>query len=156
MQPAPLSLFTGRAFPPFITAGAAYSFTVTAQDPIGNTVPGYRGTVNFSSSDGSAMLPANYTFTATDAGQRSSFMATLNTLGLQSITATDTVNAGFTGTESNIKVQSIQPTATVSGPAIGVPGQQLSYTFGASESGLAANTVYTFNVLWGDGSPVQS
>src|SRR5439155_27135224 len=79
-------------------------------------------------------------------------MATLNTHGLQSISATDTVNAGFTGTESNIKVQSIQPTATVSGPAIGVPGQQLSYTFGASESGLAANTVYTFNVLWGDGS----
>jgi hypothetical protein len=76
----------------------------------------------------------------------------LNTVGLQSITATDTVNNGFTGTESNIKVQPIQPTATLSGPTIGVPGQPLTFTFGASESGLPASTVYTFNVLWGDGN----
>jgi hypothetical protein len=53
-----------------------------------------------------------------------SFSAALNTLGLQSFTATDTVNAGFTGTESNIKVQSIQPVITVSGPANSIPGQK--------------------------------
>src|SRR5439155_3002957 len=64
--------------------------------------------------------------------------------------------SSFTGTESNIKVQSIQPVATVSGPAVGVPGQPLTFTFNASETGLPANTVYTFNVLWGDGSPLQT
>jgi hypothetical protein len=150
-QPAAMSQLGVSGFPPFVTANTAYSFTVTAQDPYGNTIPTYLGTVKFASSDGSAMLPANYSFASADNGQHT-FSATLNSLGLQSITATDTVTSSFTGTESNIKVQSIQPTATVSGPGIGVPGQPLTFTFGASESGLPPSTTYTFNVLWGDGS----
>jgi Ca2+-binding RTX toxin-like protein len=161
VNPAAMSQLKVSAFPPFVTAGTAYSFTVTAQDPFGNTIPTYRGTVTFTSpTDGAAMLPADYTFTAGDAGQHSNFMATLNTLGLQSITATDTVNSGFTGTESNIKVQSIQPTATVTPPDIGilgqpltfVPGEPLTFTFGASQPGLPPDAVFTFNVSWGDGN----
>jgi len=151
VQPAAMSQLKVSGFPPFDSAGAAHSVTVTAQDPFGNTIPTYTGTVTFTSSDGAAMFPANYTFISGDAG-RHTFMATLNTLGLQSITATDTVTSSFTGTQSNIKVQPIQPTATITGPAIGVPGQPLTFTFGASESGLPASTVYTFNVLWGDGN----
>src|SRR5262249_38050588 len=54
------------------------------------------------------------------------------------------------------KVQAIQPTASVAGPAVGVPGQPLAFTLGASESGLAPDTLHTFQVLWGDGSPVPS
>jgi hypothetical protein len=151
VQPAAMSQLKVSGFPLFTTAGDAHSFTVTAQDPFGNTIPTYMGTVTFTSSDSAAMLPANYTFNSLDSGQHT-FTATLNTLGLQSITATDTKTSSFTGTQSNIKVQPIQPTATVSGPTIGVPGQPLTFIFGASESGLPASTVYTFNVLWGDGN----
>jgi Ca2+-binding RTX toxin-like protein len=79
----------------------------------------------------------------------------LNTGGTQSITATDTVTAGITGTEAGIMVVSVQPTAGVSGPSIGVPGQPLVYTLTASESGLASSTVYSYSVQWGDGSPAQ-
>src|SRR5437016_9859462 len=50
------------------TAGTAGSFTVSARDAYGNTATGYTGTVHFTSSDAQAALPADYTFTNTDAG----------------------------------------------------------------------------------------
>ena len=46
--------------------------------------------------------------------------------------------------------------AGISGPSIGVPGQPLVYTLSASESGLSADTVYSYSVQWGDGSPTQN
>ena len=55
-------------FPNPTTAGAAHNVTVTADDAFGNTATGYLGTVHFTSSDGLAVLPGNYTFTAGDAG----------------------------------------------------------------------------------------
>ena len=42
---------------PATTAGTSHSFTVTVTDAYGNLVTGYRGTVNFSSSDTKAGLP---------------------------------------------------------------------------------------------------
>jgi hypothetical protein len=90
-------------FPSSTTAGAAGSFTVTARDPYGNIATGYLGTVRFKSSDGTASLPADYTFTAGDAGVHT-FSATLKTAGTQSITATDAVFAGINGSETGIKV----------------------------------------------------
>jgi hypothetical protein len=153
LQPAAMTQLGVSGFPPFVTTGAAHSVTVTAQDTFGNTIPDYLGTVHFTSSDGAAMLPADYMFTSSDAGQHTfTMMATLNTVGSQSITSTDTMRSPFTGTQSGIAVQPIQPMAGVSGPTIGVPGQPLTYTFSASETGLPATTVYTFNVMWGDGS----
>jgi hypothetical protein len=78
---------------------------VVARDPYGNLATGYTGTVHFSSSDGQAALPANYAFTAADAGTHTfSNGATLKTAGTQSVTATDTVTGSITGTESGIVV----------------------------------------------------
>ena len=43
--------------------------TVTAPlDAYGHVVTGYTGTVHFTSSDGQAVLPGDYTFTAGDNG----------------------------------------------------------------------------------------
>jgi len=47
----------------------AGSFTVTAKTASGTTATDYTGTVHFTSSDGQAVLPADYIFTATDAAQ---------------------------------------------------------------------------------------
>src|SRR5205823_13231518 len=58
--------------------------------------------------------------------------------------------------ESGINVQAMQPTAGISGPSAGVPGQPLAYTLIANESGLPAETMYVFSVQWGDGSPGQT
>ena len=76
---------------------------MTAHDGFGNVATGYTGTVHFTSSDGSATLPANYTFTGGDAGTHV-FSVTLKTAGTQSITATDTVTGSITGTQSGITV----------------------------------------------------
>ena len=81
------------------TTGAGQSFTVTAFSPNRGTDTHYTGTIHFTSSDPQAVLPASYTFTATDAGTHT-FSATLNTVGIQSITATDSVTATITGSTS--------------------------------------------------------
>ena len=69
--------------------------TVTAYDAYGNVATGYTGTVALTSSDPHAVLPSNYTFTASDAGKHS-FTVTLDTAGTQSITATDTATSSLT------------------------------------------------------------
>ena len=54
--------------PSNVTAGRAFSLTITVQDAYGNVVTGYTGTIHFESTDGTATLPANYTFKAADNG----------------------------------------------------------------------------------------
>src|SRR5207302_8823703 len=73
--------------PASVASGTAFSFTVTALDASNNTATTYAGTVHFTSSDGSATLPADSTLTS-GAG---TFSATLRTAGNRTITATDTV-----------------------------------------------------------------
>jgi hypothetical protein len=97
------STLTVVGFPSLTTAGVAGSLTVTLLDSSGNVVTNYTGTVHFSSSDAKAVLPANYTFTAADAG-RHSFSVTLKTAGTQSISVTDTTAARLTGMDGGIRV----------------------------------------------------
>ena len=88
-------LFRDRA-PPSVSAGVPFSVTVSAKDPYKNVATGYTGTVHFTSSDAQAGLPADYTFTAADAGMHV-FSVTLESNGSQSIAATDTSTASITG-----------------------------------------------------------
>jgi uncharacterized repeat protein (TIGR01451 family) len=75
-----------------------FNGTLTIQSSVSPfTLTGYTGTVHFTSSDAQAILPADYTFLASDAGSHV-FSFTLKTLGDQTITVTDTHSAGFTGT----------------------------------------------------------
>ena len=88
-----------------VTAGAPLSVSVTAQDQYGNTVPGYVGTVQFTSTDAQASLPANYTFVAGDNGTHTFTSGiSLNTAGSQSVTAIDTVTGSITDTTDPIIV----------------------------------------------------
>ncbi len=123
--PAAASLAVS-AFPSSTTAGVPVSFTVTAKNTDGTTATGFTGTVHFTSSDGQAGLPADYAFTAADAGVHT-FGAILKTAGTQSITATDTTTASVTGTDTGITVRPAaasqlifrqQPSATTAGQAI--------------------------------------
>jgi hypothetical protein len=88
------------------TAGSTGSIRVTATDASGNRVSSYRGTVHFTSSDTAAELPADYTFTATDAGTHV-FSGTViaKTAGTQWVRARDTVAATITGLQSGIIVK---------------------------------------------------
>ena len=103
-------------YPNPTTAGAAHNVTVTAEDAAGNTTSAYRGTVHFTSSDGQAVLPGDYTFTAGDAGTHTfTNGVTLKTAGTQSITATDTVTGTITGTQSVTVNAAATTTLVVSG-----------------------------------------
>jgi hypothetical protein len=79
-------------------AGSAVTLTVTALDAFGNTATGYLGTVHFTSTDGSAVLPADYPFVAGDKGKHTFHNGvTLNAVGKQTVTVTDTVQGSVKG-----------------------------------------------------------
>ncbi len=82
-----------------VNSGSQFSFTVTAMSWSSSTPQintGYNGTVTFSSSQPGANLPGQYTFVASDNGQRT-FYANLNTSTV--LTATDAANS-LTGSVS--------------------------------------------------------
>jgi hypothetical protein len=103
VTPAAAAALVFSSVPASTTAGSAFTLTLTARDAYGNTATGYTGTVHFKSSDARAVLPANYTFTSSDAGSHT-FSVTLETAGTQSVTASDTITSSITGTASGIAV----------------------------------------------------
>jgi hypothetical protein len=123
------------ATPASTTAGAAFNVAVTVRDAFGNVATGYRGTVRFTSSDGQAVLPANYTFTASDAGVRTFTGAvTLKTAGTRSVTATDTATSSISGAGSTTVGAATASVLTVSAPANATVGVSFSVTVTARDA----------------------
>ncbi len=100
VQAAILSLVISD--PGQVTAGASFSFSVTAFDQFGQVASAYTGTVGITSSDSAASLPSAATLTA----GVGTFTVTLNTVGESSITATDSANTAIVGT-LNIAVSAV-------------------------------------------------
>jgi hypothetical protein len=111
-------------------------------DAFGNVTTGYTGTVAFSSSDPIASLPANYTFTAADAGVHT-FTATLKRAGSQFITVTDTAAPNVTGFQTGLIVS---PAAVsqfaISGPTSVTKGVGFKITVTAEDAFGNLNTAY--------------
>ena len=116
-------------FPSTTPAGTTHAVTVAAVNPNGDVDAGYTGTIHFTSSDPSPVLPPDYTFAAADLGQHT-FSVNLRTPGTQSVTAQDTVNAGIHGTDGNIVVTGLlgdhllllaPPASTSAGTALNAP-----------------------------------
>jgi hypothetical protein len=84
-----------------VPAGLAFSVTVQGLDPSNQLAENYRGSVHFTSSDGAATLPADYTFSAADNGAHT-FSVTLRTAGRQTVTVADAVQSNITGTAISI------------------------------------------------------
>lgn len=78
------------------TSGASFGVSATAADSGANTAPGYIGRVHFTSTDPAATLPADYVYTAGDAGVHG-FNVVLRTTGTQTVTATDVDTASIAG-----------------------------------------------------------
>jgi hypothetical protein len=113
--------------PASATAGTSFSITVTALTAGNRLDAVYTGTVHFTSSDGAAVLPANYTFTLADTGSHT-FSVTLNAAGSQTITATDTHTGSITG----------NAVVAVNGPAPPHPGRGSQRGGGAPVPAAAA------------------
>jgi hypothetical protein len=153
---APITVGAGAAthlvltgFPTTTAAGASHTLTVTAEDAFGNPAAGYRGTVHFTSSDGQAVLPANYTFVSGDGGAHTFANAlTLKTTPTQSITATDIVTGSITGTQAGITVTPLAAVdLTVTGyPSPTIAGAAHNVTITAKDAFGNVATAYTGTV----------
>ena len=109
--------------------GDAADATLTAYEADGDVATGYTGTVHFTSTDGAATLPLNYTFTGADAGTHS-FPGgfTLRTAGSHVITVTDVAAATITGSKG-VRVGPPTPTGLV---ATAVSPAQVNTSWNAS------------------------
>src|SRR5207302_8424148 len=119
-------------------AGVADAFTITAPDGFSNKIPGYSGTIHFTSSDAQASLPTDYSFVGGDNSVHT-FNATFRTAGSQALTATDTTTASITGTHLGIAVNAA---TAVSLAATGFPSP--------TTAGLTSNVTVTAKDVFGN------
>lgn len=78
--------------PASVVHDSVFIVTVSARYIGESIITDYAGKIRFSSTDGQAILPTDYTFTPDDNGSHS-FLITLKTIGSQTITVTDTATA---------------------------------------------------------------
>ena len=128
-----------------VTAGQSFSITVTAFDQFNNTATGYSGSINFTSTDGQAVLPPPAS--TLTGGTRVFTGVILKTAGVQTITGTDTLTPSILGTSGPIGVS---PTAAtnflVTGPSNVSSGQQFAFTVTARDQFNNTATGYTGTV----------
>ncbi|MGC4117296.1 MAG: invasin domain 3-containing protein [Myxococcales bacterium] len=107
-----------------ITAGVAHNFTVNAYDQDLNLTTGYTGTVHFTSSDATAVLPSDATLTS----GTGTFPVTFKSAGTgRTLTVTDTVTATLTDSAT----VTVGPGAATGFVVTGIPSP---YTAGAQSS----------------------
>ncbi len=117
VEPAVATHLDVTSIPNPATAGAAYDVVVAARDQFNNVATGYRGTIQFTSSDPAAILPANYTFTALDAGTNTfTDGVILKTPGSRWVKAMDMAHASITGMQTVIVKPGALHHFTVSAP----------------------------------------
>jgi hypothetical protein len=141
------------AYPAPITAANLRPFTVTAQDPYGNTAPTYRGTVHLTSSDGQALLSPDATFTADDNGVHA-FSAAFFTAGTQTLTATDTQTGAIVGTQTITVLPAAASGLVVSGfPSPAQAGSIQHFTVTAMDPYHNVATGYTGTIDFTSSDP---
>jgi subtilase family serine protease len=112
VSPGATASYLFQGLPAFADAGVALGFTVAAIDAYGNVTPAYSGTSHFTSSDALAALPADASF---QAGASGSLTVTMQAIGPDVLTATDTVNPTITGSTTVTLGQSIANARMISG-----------------------------------------
>jgi hypothetical protein len=126
---------------PSTTAGVSFQITVTAYDAyqkVATGSTGYRGTVQFASSDGNAVLPGNYTFTNVDNGVHT-FTVTLKTAdpapAFQVFIVQDRDFPAIKGRSSDILVHPAAATTfTLSAPSTAIAGTPFNFTVTARDT----------------------
>jgi len=101
--------------------------TLTAYNSSYAVATGYTGSVHFTSTDGAATLPTDYTFAPADAGSHT-FSFTLRTAGGQTVYATDLADPTIT-TSKNVIVGPTTPTGL---NAVATTGTHIDLTWNAS------------------------
>ncbi len=145
VTPAAATHFVITGMPNSISAGLGFALSITAEDQFGNKATTYSGTVHFSSTDSQAVLPSNRTLVN---GFRA-ITFTMKTAGIQTVTASDTVATGITGTSGPIDVTPLSTPSifVISGtPAATVAGTTFNFTVTALDTYGNTVTAYTGTV----------
>jgi len=130
--------------PSSATAGTPITVNVSAEDPSGNIITDYAGTVYFASSDREAVLPSNSTLT----NGVGTFSVTLESAGSQFVSAMDTVNNSITGTSASITVTGTASTLVVSAPSSATIGTAITVNVTAEDAKGNIVTGYTGTVYF--------
>ena len=143
---APLAItHFGISGPSSPASGSTFGITVSALDASNAVVGGYRGTVHFTSSGASLTLPADYTFTATDAGVHL-FNVTVNAAGAATINVAD---GSLTG---SFNLNALCPVPNPVAGVVTAPAGVCATSTGNAASVLAANGATTYTWTIGNGS----
>lgn len=125
-----------------VVAGSLFSYTVRAEDPQGDLVRGYRGTITLAWSSDTA-APASYSFTDADAGSHTFSGSNLTLAGIKSLTVQDTVNPALSVSGNTLVFAGVPVSLTI------VSGNdQFGYAYGAF-----APLVVSTHDLFGNVSP---
>jgi FKBP-type peptidyl-prolyl cis-trans isomerase 2 len=145
--PGPTRILVISGPPASVTAGTPNAFTATAEDAYGNVTPDYAGTVHVTSTDANAILPADTTFAAGNAGVHR-FDVTLETAGTEAIRVRDTAHPTITGLDAPIPVApgSARHFLVTSAPAVETAGTQGRPTVTAYDAYGNVATGYTGTV----------
>jgi len=150
ITPLVVTYHFGVSAPVTATLGNPVTFTVAALDQHNNpTTSNYTGTVHFSSTDSSAILPKDTSLT----NGTGTFTATFNADGTQTITVNDTFAFGILGTSGLITVNSTASQFAVSVPSNITAGSAFLAKVTAEDSGGHTTPGYTgtVNITSSDG-----
>lgn len=140
--------------PASVLSGSPFNVTLTVQSSTGVTLdPPYAGTVAFTSTDTSATLPANYTFSAADSNSHTFTNVSLNSAGQQTITVTDTHSGGFVGTTQVSVTAHTAPYFSLSVPYAALLGTPFTFTVTAETQSGNLNTAYSGTVQFTSSDP---
>jgi len=121
-------------------AGSGFDVTVQALDAFNNPATSYTGTVQFTSSDGAAVLPVGATLT----DGTGVFSVTLNTVGNQTLTVADSSVGTVTGGSTTLTVAASSATHfVIAAPSTATAGSPFGFTVMAEDQGN--NTVTSYN-----------
>ncbi|WP_044889642.1 lamin tail domain-containing protein [Myxococcus hansupus] len=128
--------------------GASVTATVSIRDAFDNVATNYRGTVRFEApGDSGATVPADYTFTEADAGQRM-FNVAFTVVGSRTLVARDTVVAGLTAqAQVAVRPGALAALRMTPLPTELVAGQSRSFSVTAYDGFGNVKTDYTGTVV---------
>jgi hypothetical protein len=134
--------------PPLVHPNDNVNFTLTVVDGAGNTVTSYKGTVKFDSNDGTATLPADYTFTGAEGGTQM-FNAKFVTPGKWALRATDSGGVAPQGSAFLICQGPAARLVKVSGDGqTGMAGSALAQPFVVQATDTGGNPISGVAITW--------
>jgi hypothetical protein len=133
------------SLPATATPGEAVTMTVTAVTADEGTAYGYSGTVGFTSTDPEAMILPPQGTLSNGVG---TFEVTFGTVGVQTVTATDTVNSSITGISNSVTVGVPAVRFAVTLPGTANVGSVVTMTVTAIDATGGTATDYTGTVAF--------